>query len=933
MANNVGTVSIDLEARIAKLESDLGRAARIAEQRSREIQRTLAGIATALAGAFSIGAATEFVRHALDVQDEISKLSQKVGVSTETLSGWRLAAQQAGVDAEGFTKAQVKLEQSATKAAAGNKEQIAQFKALGISVTDASGKIKPMEQLFGEVADGFAKYKDGVTKTALATDLFGKSGAQLIPLLNAGKAGLDEYVQMAKDFGLAVDKDAAPTAERFNDALEQLSFVGKGVANQLATALGPVLADIAVKAATFFRGDTWKKVLDDIAAGAKAVADNFGAIVDAVTTLGEIAAAVYVQNLLLNGARWIASLGGQLAALRALIVAQSEWGAVTAASFKAATKEAGVLGVAFKLLTAAFVGWEIGSYLRDQFLEVRLAGIALVDGLLTGWERIKQGALIAWEAIKAGAVGSFNTIRTMLADLAGSEADLLGKLPFQDGRVDQLRDVEKRLRPATSAADGFAAAVGRINAEAEKNIKAIHDNTTGLADYEIAAEAAKNKAAKPLPKVPSLDNRADLGVGFAAGMAKANTALEQFNKLVEEAFAKNMGSDDKLIDKRVEAIRKLAEEGGKAIAGGASVVEVQKKLSAAIDQTNQYYDRQISQAQKGINEYRAAMELRLATDKQALDLQVAGLGLSDRQIALERQLIDIHRESEAELAKLNDPSNRVQMTQQEYDQKLALIKQYEAARVQAAQDADAAVLEAEQDWTRGARRALQNYADQAANVSGQTEQLVGSTFTSMGDAIANFATTGKLSFKSLASSILADLARMETRILMSQALMSIFGSFMGGGPSTGVALSGSGSYTGMGVASDIAGFTFNAKGGVYSSPSLSRYSGQVVSTPTTFAFAKGAGLMGEAGPEAILPLRRGSDGRLGVSAPAADGAGGGVQVNITINADGSGEETETKGDDKEAGRRFAGLIRDNVLKVIADESRPGGFLWRQKANA
>jgi lambda family phage tail tape measure protein len=932
MANNVGTVSIDLEARIAKLESDLGRAARIAEQRSREIQRTLAGIATAIGGAFSIGVVTEFVRHALDVQDEISKLSQKVGISTETLSGWRLAAQQAGVEGDGFNKAMVKLEQAATKAAAGNKAQVDQFKALGIAVTDAGGKIKPMEQLFGEVADRFAQFKDSATKTALATDLFGKSGAELIPLLNGGKAGLEEYVQMAKDFGLIVGKDAAPTAERFNDALEQLSFVGKGVANQLATVLGPVLADMAVKAATFFRGDQWKAVLDKIAAGAQAVVDNFEAIIDAVTRLGEIAAAVYVQNLLLNGARWITSLGGQLAALKALIVAQSEWGAATAASFKSATKEVGVLGVALKVLTAAFVGWEIGSYLRDQFLEVRLAGIALVDGLLTGWERIKQGALIAWEAVKAGAVGSFNTIRTMLADLAGSEADLLGKLPFQDGRVDQLRDVEKRLRPATSAADDFAAAVGRINAEAEKNIKAIHDNTAGLADYEIAAEAAKNKAAKPLPKVPTVDDRADLGAGFAAGVAKANTALEQFNKLVEEAFAKNMGSDDKLIDKRVEAIRKLAEEGGKAIAGGASVVEVQKKLSAAIDQTNQYYDRQISQAQKGINEYRAAMELRLATDKQALDLQVAGLGLSDRQIALERQLIDIHRESEAELAKLNDPSNRVQMTQQEYDQKLALIKQYEAARVQAAQDADAAVLAAEQDWSRGARRAMQNYADQAANVSSQTEQLVTGALNNWTDALVNFVTTGKLNFKSLASSILADLARMEARILMSQALMSIFGSFTGGGPSTGVALSGSGSYTGMGVASDIAGFTFNAKGGVYNSPSLSRYSGQVVSSPTVFAFAKGAGLMGEAGPEAILPLRRGSDGRLGVGAPAGT-ANGGIQINITVNADGSGEESESKGDDKEAGRRFAGLIRDNVLKVMADESRPGGFLWRQKANA
>lgn len=57
----------------------------------------------------------------------------------------------------------------------------------------------------------------------------------------------------------------------------------------------------------------------------------------------------------------------------------------------------------------------------------------------------------------------------------------------------------------------------------------------------------------------------------------------------------------------------------------------------------------------------------------------------------------------------------------------------------------------------------------------------------------------------------------------------------------------------------------NAKGGVYNSPSLSAYSGQIVSKPTMFAFSSGAGIMGEAGPEAIIPLARGSDGKLGVA--------------------------------------------------------------------
>ncbi|EMC8453769.1 phage tail tape measure protein, partial [Escherichia coli] len=65
---------------------------------------------------------------------------------------------------------------------------------------------------------------------------------------------------------------------------------------------------------------------------------------------------------------------------------------------------------------------------------------------------------------------------------------------------------------------------------------------------------------------------------------------------------------------------------------------------------------------------------------------------------------------------------------------------------------------------------------------------------------------------------------------------------------------------------DLSSLSLNANGGIYQSADLSRYSGTVVNRPTFFAFAKGAGVMGEAGPEAILPLRRGADGKLGVVA-------------------------------------------------------------------
>ncbi|MEZ2998415.1 phage tail tape measure protein [Escherichia coli] len=174
------------------------------------------------------------------------------------------------------------------------------------------------------------------------------------------------------------------------------------------------------------------------------------------------------------------------------------------------------------------------------------------------------------------------------------------------------------------------------------------------------------------------------------------------------------------------------------------------------------------------------------------------------------------------------------------------------------------------DWKNGAMRAFQNFTESADNAAGTAEQMFTAAFNSAGNALATFCTTGKLNFKSFTASLLSDLAKIMSQMAMMQAVKGI------------------GSAFGWGSAA-AASVTPNADGGVYQSADLSRYSGTVVNRPTFFAFAKGAGVMGEAGPEAILPLRRGADGKLGV---VADIGGSGMaifapQYNIEINNDGT----------------------------------------------
>ena len=126
------------------------------------------------------------------------------------------------------------------------------------------------------------------------------------------------------------------------------------------------------------------------------------------------------------------------------------------------------------------------------------------------------------------------------------------------------------------------------------------------------------------------------------------------------------------------------------------------------------------------------------------------------------------------------------------------------------------------------------------------------------------------------------------------------------------------------------GITANAKGGVYDDPSLSRYSNGVYSSPQFFSFggrsqfAKG-GVFAEAGPEAIMPLTRDSNGRLGVKAEGAGGAGVQVGVSVTVNADGTAQSATTSGD--AVGRAVGDQINAAVVNVVSKMMKPGGAIY------
>jgi hypothetical protein len=282
---SLGTLTIDIAANLARLESDLGKANRISQKFAEDQQRRYARvgklIGAAVAG-LATGAFASWIKESIDAADAAAETAQAIGISIEAYQSLSFAASTAGVDQEGLTGALTKFNKTISQAAAGGKKQAAAFSDIGVSVRDANGQLKDADKVLLEVADKFQGYADGANKTALAQDLFGKSGAKLIPLLNSGKQGITELTDQAERLGLVMSAENAAAADQFNDSLTTLDGVSRGMANQIAADLLPYLNDLT------------GLMLD--------LADNSDEAADATSGLGEVLKFVTALAIALGGA-------------------------------------------------------------------------------------------------------------------------------------------------------------------------------------------------------------------------------------------------------------------------------------------------------------------------------------------------------------------------------------------------------------------------------------------------------------------------------------------------------------------------------------------------------------------------------------------------------------------------------------------------------
>lgn len=190
-----------------------------------------------LAGSLVAREAINFGRSIVNVADELDELSEKTGIAVKELASLKGAADIEGIAVDNLAKALQKLSVNTVEAANGNQSFIATFKAAGVAVRDANGNIRNAGDITRDLADRFASLKDGPEKAALAVRLFGKAGAELIPLLNKGSAEIDK-------FSVAISDDFAARAGQFNDTISLIGIQLKNGLTPGIEAILPALQDV-----------------------------------------------------------------------------------------------------------------------------------------------------------------------------------------------------------------------------------------------------------------------------------------------------------------------------------------------------------------------------------------------------------------------------------------------------------------------------------------------------------------------------------------------------------------------------------------------------------------------------------------------------------------------------------------------------------------
>ncbi|ECX1051458.1 phage tail tape measure protein, partial [Salmonella enterica subsp. enterica serovar Senftenberg] len=760
---SLGTLTIDLIAKVGGFVSGLSQAERSSQKWRRQVQDdakaaavAFTGFATAAsAAAIGVGVAGyNLLKNTSKQITESDRWAKSLNMSTQSLLSWQYAAEKAGVSGDQMADIFKDIGDKIGDAVLNKSgEAVDALDALGLSAKKLAGE-SPDKQLLA-ISNALGKIKTNAEKTTILESL-GNDLSKLLPLLDQGGDKLQKYLKAAKDFGVAPDDADIGSLVKVNSIFEDMETQINGVKIELATGLAKVDLSNLQKSISDM-GDVFKdpEVI-------KGLTDLVGGVVDLAT--------------------WLVKVGA----------------------------EAG------KLIDLYKGGQPVGDNASISDIERRLNNLKA-------------------DVEDQGFLASFNRIGM---DIDGKKAE-----------IDQL---ERRvsIMKAGNNLPLTPAFVGNINDKTKS-----YNKDPGESNGKTNTNSSANK-------------------------------LESAFKSMETSYLRQIALIDTTGKKSAEVTeqQKLQFDiaDGKLSGLNATQKERLEQLATEVDRLNSV--KKANEENLKLAEYVSNLQRENANAAASLDADVIGAGVGDKARERMREQLEIEREF---LEKREDLQRRYQSgdirNQEDYERYNQELDKALAERLDKYRSHYDELDRLQGNWLAGAQNGLANWVDTSSDYYTQVADLVGNTLDGLVDNMADALSGNKADWASWANSVLTELQKVLLRAIMVNSLKSAGESgWLGslGGMFSGASASGGNTPSGI-----YSGLTLNAKGGVYDSADLSKFSNGIVNSPTMFAFAKGAGLMGEAGPEAIMPLTRTADGSLGVRMvddTVSSVGGGGANIHQTI---------------------------------------------------
>lgn len=577
MATSVGDLAINVTTNTATVESAFNKLASTIDGTFGKIASAIADVQRGgaalgetflklggiLAGAIGVGSFVHLIEGAIAGQAELARLAERTGATVESLSAMRTAAKYAGVGMDDVAKGLQKFAVAITAAQTGTGKQAEALTALGFNAKTFATSFKTTDEAVLAVAQRLNQYSDGIGKTAIQQNLLGKSGANLAVFLReVAERGLDN---------VKVTTEQAKAAKALEDSIIKLKSGFTALINSIATTLVPILQKVVDGMEHF-------KLIAEAAILAFVVwPATVGLVTAALTAYREAVLAAALANEVLGAST--STLG---------VLFTNFFG-----SFKTLFGSfAALLTTLPALIFAAFAGFQIGTFLSEQFVEVRVAALGFVGAVEKGFENIKYAGQVAWEVLKLGFNGMVNQVRDILAGFIDKVAAGLSYIPGLDAISSQIAQFASKVKSSGSAIVDFDANVAKLGAQNTAAKAKIDEITLDLQQFEIKAHLAK-KAAEDAAKAPPP---------------------------VPQEAAKALKDTSRAIDDYLKALTGLAKAYSESIAKQQvnaiqnAEADLQRAYSRGLVDFRQYYDQKTAlQA--------AALQIEERQIKEAIDLQ------------------------------------------------------------------------------------------------------------------------------------------------------------------------------------------------------------------------------------------------------------------------------------------------------------------------